>query len=595
MLSPLTTVRIGLAQINPSVGDLAGNTERIIAALREADARGCHIAAFPELAVTGYPPDDLVLKPRFLRENLQCLERIVEAQAGLSCAAVVGFVDVDEDIYNAAALVTGGRIAGVHRKIFLPTYGVFDEDRYFAAGEGTRVFNFGAVGVGVDICEDIWYSNGPARDQALQGGAEIILAVNASPFVTGKWKSRETLLSARAMDNSAFVCYVNAVGGQDDLLFDGHSMTFGPDGGLIARGPSFEEALVIVDLNIGDVFHRRLANPSRRKERARITASGLDLSTVDLPPLEDAPLERAARAPALDAGLPVLVPPDVAPPDAIADVWNGLVLAIRDYCRKNGFTDVALGLSGGIDSALVAALAVEAMGKEHVIGVTMPSRFSSEGTKSDADRLAENLGIRYHALPIEGPFAATMEALAPATTGTTFGVAEENLQARIRGNYLMTLSNKFGWLILTTGNKSEMSVGYATLYGDMAGGFAVLKDVPKTLVFALSRHANRNGEIIPETTITRPPSAELRPDQQDTDSLPPYDILDGILRLYIEEDKSLEEIVRAGYDEATVQRVTRMVDRAEYKRRQAPPGPKITPKAFGRDRRLPITNAWHGG
>lgn len=596
MQSPLTTVRVGLAQINSTVGDLAGNTERIISALREADARGCHIAAFPELAVTGYPPDDLVLKPRFLRENLQCLERIVDAQDGLSCAAVVGFVDVAEDIYNAAAMITGGRVAGVHRKIFLPTYGVFDEDRYFAAGEGTQVFNFGTVGVGVDICEDIWYSNGPARDQALQGGAEILLAVNASPFVMGKWKSREHLLAARAMDNSAFVCYVNAVGGQDDLIFDGHSLAFGPDGERIARGPSFEEALVIVDLEIGDVFHRRLANPSRRKERARITASGLDFVAVGLPPLEQALSARAERAPALDSdGLPAPVQPDAAPPDPIAEVWDALVLAIRDYVRKNGFSDVALGLSGGIDSALVAALAVEALGKEHVVGVTMPSRYSSEGTKSDADRLAENLGIRYFTLPIEGPYAATLEALAPATTGTTFGVAEENLQARIRGNYLMTLSNKFGWLILTTGNKSEMSVGYATLYGDMAGGFAVLKDVPKTLVFALARHANRDGEVIPQTTITRPPSAELRPDQKDTDSLPPYEVLDGILRLYIEEDKSLEEIVRAGYEAATVRRVTRMVDRAEYKRRQAPPGPKITPKAFGRDRRLPITSAWHGG
>jgi NAD+ synthase (glutamine-hydrolysing) len=596
MQSPLTTVRIGLAQINSTVGDLAGNTERIIDALREADARGCHIVAFPELAITGYPPEDLLLKPRFLAENRQCLERIVEAQSRLSCAAVVGFVDVEEDIYNAVAMISGGLVAGVHRKIFLPTYGVFDEDRYFAAGEGTQVFNFGTVGVGVDICEDIWYSNGPAREQSLEGGAEIILAVNASPFVAEKWRSRETILGARAMDNSAFVCYVNAVGGQDDLLFDGHSLVFRPDGELMARGPSFEEALVVVDLPFGDVFHRRLANPSRRKERARIIASGLAFASVQLPPFEDALVGRAARAPALESEtLRVLVQPNPPPPERLADIWNGLALSIRDYVHKNGFRDIALGLSGGIDSALTAVLAVEALGVEHVVGVTMPSRFSSEGTKSDADKLAENLGIRYLTVPIGGPFAATLEALGEAMAGTAFGLAEENLQARIRGNYLMTLSNKFGWLILTTGNKSEMAVGYSTLYGDMAGGFAVLKDVPKMLVFALSEYANRHTEVIPETTITRPPSAELRPDQKDTDSLPPYETLDGILNLYIEEDRSLEEIVRAGYDEAIVRRVTQMVDRNEYKRRQAPPGPKITPKAFGRDRRLPITNRYHDG
>jgi NAD+ synthase (glutamine-hydrolysing) len=344
------------------------------------------------------------------------------------------------------------------------------------------------------------------------------------------------------------------------------------------------------------VFHRRLANPSRRKERARITASGLDFAAASLPAFENPAPEWAGRnKKGEEHALPVLAQPNAPPPERLPEIWDGLVLAIRDYVGKNGFSNVALGLSGGIDSALTAALAVEALGVEHVVGVTMPSRFSSEGTKSDADKLAENLGIRYLTVPIEGPFAATLEALGEAMAGTAFGLAEENLQARIRGNYLMTLSNKFGWLILTTGNKSEMAVGYSTLYGDMAGGFAVLKDVPKTLVFALSAYANRNAEVIPETTITRPPSAELRPDQKDTDSLPPYDILDGILNLYIEEDRSLEEIVRAGYDEPIVRRVTQMVDRNEYKRRQAPPGPKITPKAFGRDRRLPITNRYHDG
>jgi NAD+ synthase (glutamine-hydrolysing) len=593
MQSPLTTVRIGLAQLNSTVGDLAGNTERIIGTLRAADARGCHVVAFPELAITGYPPEDLLLKPRFLRQNLECLERIAAAQAELSCAAVVGFVEVGEDIFNAAAVIAEGRVAGVHRKIFLPTYSVFDEDRYFATGCDTAVFNFGSVGVGVDICEDIWYSNGPARAQALEGGAEIILAVNASPFHRGKWRDRETILSARAMDNSAFVCYVNAVGGQDDLLFDGHSLVYRPDGELMARGPSFEEALVIVDLPIGDVFHRRLANPSRRKERARISDSGLAVTNVSLPPFPDV----AREAPVAESASPqpVLYQPAGPAPETPNETWNGLVLAVRDYIRKNSFSDVALGLSGGIDSALTAAIAVEALGREHVVGVTMPSRYSSDATKSDADILAENLGIRYLTLPIEGPFAATLDALGEAMAGTAPGVAEENLQARIRANYLMTLSNKFGWLILTTGNKSEVAVGYSTLYGDAAGGFAVLKDVPKTLVYALSEYANRNGVVIPESTITRPPTAELRADQKDTDSLPPYEILDPILNLYIEEDRSLEEIVRAGYDETVTRRVTQLVDRAEYKRRQSPPGPKISPKAFGRDRRLPITNRYHDG
>ncbi|HEY3269229.1 MAG TPA: NAD+ synthase [Armatimonadota bacterium] len=587
--NPIAPVRIALAQLNSTVGDLERNTQRIIATLRQADAAGCELVAFPELAITGYPPEDLLLKPRFLRENLQCLDRIVEAQAELRCAAVVGFVDVGDDISNAAALIAGGRVAGVHHKIFLPTYSVFDEDRYFGAGSGTSVFNFGSVGVGIGVCEDIWYSNGPARDQALEGGAEIILSINASPFHSGKWKSREHLLAARAMDNTAFVCYVNSVGGQDELLFDGHSMVFEPGGEMIARGPSFEEALVVVELNIGDVFHRRLANPSRRKERNLVSRSGLTLVNVDLPDFA----EREAPPAPVEPEMPLLECPLLPPPDELADVYNGLALGVRDYVHKNGFKDVVLGLSGGIDSAFTACIAADALGKEHVIGVTMPSRYSSDETKSDAALVAENLGIRFLTVPIEGPFQASLDALAEPMCGTEPGLAEENLQARIRGNYLMTLSNKFGWLVLTTGNKSEMAVGYSTLYGDMAGGFAVIKDVPKTLVYRLSEYRNTLGPAIPETTITRPPSAELRPDQKDTDSLPPYEVLDAILDLYVEQDRNMEEIVRQGFDEAIVRRVILLVDRCEYKRRQAPPGIKITPKAFGRDRRLPITNRYH--
>ncbi|HEY3412970.1 MAG TPA: NAD+ synthase [Armatimonadota bacterium] len=590
-------VRLGLVQLNSTVGDLAGNTDRIIAALRQANDEGCDIVAFPELAITGYPPEDLLLKPRFLHENVQCLQRIAEAQAEVRTAAIVGFVDVSDDISNAAAIIAGGRVAGVHHKIFLPSYSVFDEDRYFAAGEGTSVFNFGDVGIGVGVCEDIWYSNGPAREQALVGGAEVLVSINASPFHREKWRSREHLLAARAMDNTAFVAYVNSVGGQDELLFDGHSLVFDPGGELIARGPSFEEALVVVDLNIGDVFHRRLANPSRRKERMRTHESGLAVALVDLPPFGEAgqPRERLdAPSPSTPSPIPVwLSRLPLPPPDMLSDTYNGLVLGVRDYVRKNGFKDVVLGLSGGIDSAITACIAVDALGKDHVIGVTMPSRYSSDETKSDAALVAENLGIRFLTVPIEGPFQASLDALADSMRDTGSGLAEENLQARIRGNYLMTLSNKFGWLVLTTGNKSEMSVGYSTLYGDMAGGFAVIKDVPKTLVYALSEYRNTLSPVIPESTITRPPTAELRPDQKDTDSLPPYDVLDAILNLYVEDDRSLEEIVSAGFDEATVRRVILMVDRNEYKRRQAPPGIKITPKAFGRDRRLPITNRYH--
>lgn len=591
---PPTPVRFALAQMNPTLGDLAGNTDHIIDLMRQADAVGCGVIAFPELAITGYPPEDLLLKPRFLRENIQCLHRIVEAQSRLRCAAVVGFVDVADDIFNAAAVIAEGRIAGVHHKIFLPSYSVFDEDRYFGSGSSTSVFQFGGTGIGVSVCEDIWYSNGPARAQTLEGGAQILLSINASPYHIGKWRGREHLLAARAMDNSAFVVYLNAVGGQDELLFDGHSMVFSPNGEIISRGPSFEEALILVDMDVSDVFHRRLANPARRKDSAKTNGGDFPVHVIELAPAAHGSEDRStAETPEPGAfTLPVMWDCE-SPGNLVADTYKGLVLGTRDYVVKNGFKDVVLGLSGGIDSALVAAIAADALGKDHVIGVTMPSRYSSEGTRSDAKQLADNLGIQFMTIPIEGPYTASLEALEEPLRGTEPGIAEENLQARIRGNYLMTLSNKFGWLVLTTGNKSEMSVGYSTLYGDMAGGFAVIKDVPKTLVYALSRYRNTVSPVIPETTIDRPPSAELRPDQKDTDSLPPYEVLDPILNLYVEQDRSLEEIVRAGFDEATVRRVILMVDRNEYKRRQAPPGLKVTPKAFGRDRRLPITNRYH--
>lgn len=579
-------VRLALAQINVTVGDLEGNTRRIIEALKQADASGCDVIAFPEMAVTGYPPEDLLLKPRFLRENTACLQRIVEAQAGLKCAAVVGFVEVDEDIHNAAAVIADGKVIGIHRKVYLPNYSVFDEDRYFEPGSSADVFRFGNIGMGVTVCEDIWYSNGPARAQAVMGGAEIIISINASPYHRGKWRTRESILAARAIDNTAFVAYVNAVGGQDELLFDGQSQVYGPGGQVIARAPSFKECLLIADLDTGESFHRRLANPTRRKARAN---ADTELSTRVIPAPEFAQRERP-----VESGGVLLVCVGIAErDDEDAETYRGLVLGLRDYVRKNSFENVVLGLSGGIDSSIVAAIAVDALGPEHVTGVTMPSRYTMDETKSDALLLAERLGIRCLTIPIEGPFAASLAALADAMAGTESGIAEENLQARIRGNYLMTLSNKFGWLVLTTGNKSEMAVGYSTLYGDMAGGFSVIKDVPKTLVYALSRYRNTISPVIPESVLVRPPTAELRPNQLDSDSLPPYETLDPILNLYVEEDRSLEEIVQAGFDEATVRRVILMVDRNEYKRRQAPPGIKITPKAFGRDRRLPITNRYH--
>ncbi|NLC56060.1 MAG: NAD+ synthase [Armatimonadetes bacterium] len=574
-------LRLGLYQMNAWVGDLERNTETILRAIAEARNRGVDIVAFPELAITGYPPEDLLLKPRFLEQNQRALERVAAGTRGIT--AVVGFVAVDDDIHNAAAVIHDGQVVGVHHKRFLPNYGVFDEDRYFQAGRDYLVFSREGVTFGVGICEDIWYPEGPAYVQALLGGAQVILNINASPYSRGKWAFRDRMLATRASDNACIVAYVNLVGGQDELVFDGHSMVFGPRGEVLHRGPMFREELIVVDLEIGRVQRARLSDPRRRKQKLAMVAEGVPLQRISLEPCQPA------------AGRPAAVSECAPPPDGLAEVYQALVTGTRDYVEKNGFKEVVVGLSGGIDSALVACIAADALGPERVVGVTMPSVFSSPETRGDAQVLAERLGLRFLTIPIQETVEAFQRQLAGVFAGCRPDTTEENLQARIRGTTLMALSNKFGWLVLTTGNKSEMAVGYATLYGDMAGAFAVLKDVPKTLVYQLSEYRNRLNPVIPESTILRPPTAELRPGQKDTDSLPPYEVLDPILELYVEEDRSFEEIVALGHDAALVRRVLQMVDRSEYKRRQAPPGVKITPKAFGRDRRLPITNRYREG
>lgn len=571
-------IRVALAQINTTVGDLDGNTDKIIEYIERARKIGADIVTFPELAITGYPPEDLLLKSNFVSRNLECLDRIIKAATGIT--AIVGFVDLEEDIYNAAAVITDGVLAGVHHKSCLPNYGVFDEDRYFQTGNNTKVYSLGGVIFGVEVCEDSWYADGPHRMQALAGDAQIIFVINSSPFSAGKWQFREQMLATRASDNSCYFVYGNLTGGQDELVFDGHSMAFGPDGRAICRGPIFEESLIGMDIDVREVFHQRLVDTRRRKDKIR-SASTDGIETIEL------------NADYINLVKPELPTRVCNAPDRLEEIYKALVTGIRDYVNKNGFKKVVLGMSGGIDSAITATIAVDALGSDCVVAVVMPSVYSSDETQSDAVKISENLGIQHHWIPIEKVFDGYLSTLTEPFAGTQPGVAEENLQARSRGNILMALSNKFGWLVLTTGNKSEIAVGYSTLYGDMAGGFNVLKDVPKTLVYELSEYRNQISPVIPRSIIDRAPSAELRPNQKDVDSLPPYEILDPIINAYVEDDKSIAEIVAMGFDEAVVTRVVRMIDRNEYKRRQAPPGIKITPKAFGKDRRLPITNKFH--
>jgi NAD+ synthase (glutamine-hydrolysing) len=570
----VTRLRLALAQINPTVGDLAGNVAKILAAYDRAEAEGCDIVAFPELAITGYPPEDLVLKPGFVADNLAALEQVA-ARTG-RCAAVVGYVAADRDIYNAAAVCAGGRVVGTYRKRLLPNYAVFDEARYFTPGDASdpyELYVIGGVKVGISICEDVWSPTGPLAEQAA-GGAELNININGSPFHAGKVGTRERMLATRAADASCALAYVNQVCGQDELVFDGGSMVFDADGNLVARAAMFVEELLLTDVVIEPVYRKRLLDP-----RGRRTDDAMQLVVVSEQPV-------AHNAPA---------PQRIAPlPSADAELYEALVLGTRDYVRKNGFTDVVIGLSGGIDSTIVACVAVDALGADHVHGVSMPSRYSSDGSRDDARDLAERLGIDFRTVPIEPAFGAYLEMLAPSFEGRDPDLTEENLQSRIRGTTLMGLSNKFGWMVLTTGNKSEMAVGYFTIYGDSVGGYAVIKDVLKTRVYDLCRHVNeRHGRlIVNESVLTKPPSAELRPDQRDDQSLPPYEVLDPILRLYVEDDRTAPEIIDMGHPADIVRRITRLVDINEYKRRQCPPGVKVSTKAFGKDRRLPITNGY---
>ena len=572
-------LRLSMAQINTTVGDLDGNTARILEYVRRARSQQADIVVFPEMAITGYPPEDLLFKPSFIQSNIERMREVVTNSQGIT--VVVGFVDSQGDIYNAAAVAHDGQLLGVYHKIYLPNYGVFDEDRYFKAGSQCPVFVVNGIHIGVNICEDIWYALGPTAAQR-EAGAEVIVNINASPYHAGKLGFRERMLATRAADNQVYVSYTNLVGGQDELVFDGGSVVFDQGGELAARGKQFEEDLVVVDLDVDAVFRHRLRDPRPRKERPILGATGASQVAHHsdyAPPGPKAALDSCVAAP-------------LAP---LAEIYSALVLGTGDYVRKSGFEKVVIGLSGGIDSSLTAAIAADALGSRNVLGVAMPSRYSSEGSLTDARALAENLGIELITVPIEEAFEAMLRTLSGSFRDSPPNVAEENLQTRIRGNILMGMSNKFGWLVLTTGNKSEMATGYATLYGDMAGGFAVIKDVPKTLVYDLARYRNERGSptnVIPQSVIEKAPSAELKPDQTDQDTLPPYDLLDGILRAYVEEDRSYADMVDMGFDAETVRRVIAMVDRNEYKRRQAPPGVKITPRAFGRDRRLPIINRY---
>ena len=556
---PASTLRVGLAQINPRVGDINANLDTVIRYVTMAEEAGCDLVAFPELTLSGYPPEDLVLKAGFVADNRAALEKVA-ARSG-RCAVVVGFVDEADDepvartsarparLFNAAALCANGTILGVYHKQLLPNYSVFDEARYFAPGHDDRsIYQVADVAVSLSICEDVWVADGPvARQRA--AGAQVCININGSPFDRHKGDARETTVRARATESGLPIVYVNQVCGQDELVFDGGSFVADASGNIVARAAQFTEELLVVDVPISD------------------TTTAVRTATRLVQPL-----------------------------DELDQILGALALGTRDYVRKNGFTDVVIGLSGGIDSAVVAAVAVEALGADRVHGVSMPSRYSSEGSRTDAADLARNLGIEMLMIPIEPAFASYLDMTAQAFAGRAPDLTEENLQSRVRGTTLMALSNKFGWMVLTTGNKSELAVGYFTLYGDSVGGYAVIKDLFKTDVYALAKRINERAgrEVIPRETITKPPSAELRPDQRDDQSLPPYDVLDAVLTLYVEQDCTAAEIESMGYDAELVRRIVRLVDNNEYKRRQLPPGVRVTTKAFGKDRRLPITNAYRG-
>ena len=571
-------MRLALAQINTTVGDLDGNRERILQAIAEARSAEADLVLLPELAVTSYPPEDLLLRPGFIRAAEESLQEIARETRGI--VALVGFPHFDRDLFNACAVCAEGEVKAIYRKRFLPNYGVFDEDRYFAPARECLLLELGGTLVGPTICEDMWQPGPPATELAL-AGAQLLTNISASPFHLCRDREREEMFATRARDNACFVAFCNAVGGQDELIFDGHSLVLDEEGHVLARAPGFEEALLVADIDPADAVGRRLRDV-RRRALARERGAVPDVPVVQL---GDGRSHGDRIEPFLAERL-----------GELEQMRLALELGLRDYVVKNGFSEVVVGVSGGIDSALTAALAVEALGADRVHCISMPSRYSSGATRADARRLAEDLGTDFRELPINTAADALDSILAESFAGRESDLTEENLQARIRGVLLMALSNKFGWLVVATGNKSELSVGYATLYGDMAGGFALLKDVFKTDVFRLARHLNERAgkELIPATIIERAPSAELRDEQLDEDSLPPYPALDRVLEAYVEQDRSREELSQDGFDPDVVERALALIDRAEYKRRQAPPGVRLTPKAFGRDRRTPITNHWRG-
>ena len=570
-------IRVTLAQINPTVGDLSGNVKKIVSNIRKAKKIKADIVAFPELVVTGYPPEDLLLKPQFIQENIDALHEIEAATRDI--VAIVGFVDGNGGIFNAAAVISNGKLVDIYHKKCLPNYGVFDEFRYFRIGKRYPVYSLGGVNIGLNICEDIWHESSPVKVQAMSG-AEIIININASPYHVGKASFRENLVMTRALQCNAVIVYVNMVGGQDELVFDGGSFVVDGKGAILAKGKQFSEELIAVDIDVqGAKFEL-----SRKDKRELKTLMDKDES-IDEIKVPSAFLRK--QKPAIKRKRRVNLSSE-------EEVYRALLLGTKDYVTKNDFTGTVIGMSGGIDSALVATIAVDALGKENVHGLFMPSMYTSKESLEDAYGHAKNLGIKIITVPINKLFKVYTDTLSESFKGMEADITEENLQARIRGNILMAFSNKFGWLVFTTGNKSEMSVGYATLYGDMAGGFAVIKDVPKTMVYELCEWRNKKEgkDLIPERILWKEPTAELKPDQRDIDSLPPYPLLDPVLKAYVEEDRSFDEIMKMGCDIACAQSVISKVDRAEYKRRQAPPGIKITPRAFGKDRRFPITNRY---
>lgn len=577
--------RLAIAQINTVVGDFKGNAEKIVSFIEKAKSMEAHIIAFPELALCGYPPEDLLLKPKFIEDGMRTLETIMPSSNGI--VSIIGFPHLTDDLYNAAAILFNEKLIASYHKIFLPNYGVFDEFRYFKSGAEIPVFNADRLTFGVNVCEDIWFAEGPTMAQALEPGCQLIINLSSSPYYFNKGELREKMVGMRAYDNQVYVVYVNATGGQDELVFDGQSLVAAPDGRIIARGKQFEEELILVDLDLSLMSNKHLFDPKRRQRVDRQKSAFDHPKTVSyrIDDFKLKPVENKVGK-ATNVIQPILEP--------VAEIYEALITGLGDYVKKNGFSKVVVGLSGGIDSALTATICADALGKENVTGVTMPSRYSSKGSVEDSEELARNLEISLLNVPIEPMFEALKTSLDEIFTGLPENITEENMQPRIRGTILMALSNKFNWLVIATGNKSELAVGYTTLYGDMVGGFAVLKDIYKTTVYELAKYRNSlpGGPVIPQSTIDKAPSAELKPDQRDEDSLPPYPMLDKILKDHVEVEKSVGDLVAEGLPEDRIRWTIRSVDRNEYKRRQGPIGIKISPRAFGKDRRVPITNAY---